>query len=196
MVMSLDSKIGGRRDPEYGSFFGTGILKPVLFLRPDIKTFPLLEFHNFLAESKGYHSLKDIPELFSFMGSLFWGGLTLTQGEEDRLQASIGRAWNHELKSLDPFFFDRHPILLSVDDLFLNGPPKELGDVFVKGIEDLDQTVQGDGGQVPFDLRNKPLGQIGPLGELLLGEVAQLSEASNPFTDLHCVEEHYRKKFV
>ena len=36
-----------------------------------------------------------------------------------------------------------------------------------------------------FDLGDKPLGQIGPLGQFLLGQVAQLSQIPNAFSNLH-----------
>jgi HflK protein len=59
--------------------------------------------------------------------------------------------------------------------------------------QDLDQAVERNGRQIPFDLGDEPLGQSGPLCQLLLGQIAQLSQVSNSLTDLHGLGEHYKK---
>ena len=86
---------------------------------------------------------------------------------------------------MNSLLFDTYPILLPVNDLFLRGLLEKVGNVLIQGLKDLDQTVQGDGRQVPFDLGDEPLGQISPLGQLLLGQIAQLSQISDPLPDLH-----------
>ena len=166
----------------------------MLLFRRQVETFPRLELENLFSKTKGHSSPEHIAEFLPFVGSLFGCDLSLPQCEKDGLQASIRRAGDEELESLYLLLLDGHAIVLPVHNLLrTRGVAKELGDVLVKGPQDLDQAVQGDGRQIPFDLGDETLGQPGPLRQLLLGQIAQLSQVSNSLTDLHRLGEHYKK---
>jgi len=160
-------------------------MEPMLLLCRKVKTFSFLQFQNLSPKTEVDPSPKDKTELLPLMGLLFRRRLPFPKGEEDGFQPSVRRTRDQELKLLDFLFLNGHPIFLAVDDLFFRGLPEEIGDILVQGIEELDQAVQGDGRQIPFDLGDKPLGQIGPLGEFLLRQVAQLSQIANSFSNFH-----------
>ena len=160
-------------------------MEPMLLLCRKVKTFPSFQLQNLSPETKADPSPEDVTELLPLMRPLFRRRLPFPEGQEDGLQPPIRRTGDEKLEFLNSLLFDGYPVLLPVNDLLLRGRLEEVGDVFVQGSEDLDQAVQGDGRQVPFDLGDKPLGQIGPLGQLLLGQVAQLSQVPNAFSNLH-----------
>ncbi len=160
-------------------------MNPMLLLCRKVKAFPFFQLQNLSPETKVDSSPENITELLPFMGLLFRRRLPLPEGQEDGFHPPIRRTGDQKFEFVNLLLFNTHPVLLPVNDLLLRGLLEEVGDVFVQGPEDLDQTVQGDRRQVPFDLGDKPLGQIGPLGQLLLGQVAQLSQISDPLSNLH-----------
>jgi len=171
-------------------------MKPMLLLCRKVKAFPFFQLQNLSPETKVDSSAENVPELLPFMGLLFRRRLPLPEGQEDGFHPPIRRTGDQKLEFVNFLLFDAHPVLLPVNDLLLCGLLEEVGNVFVQGSEDLDQTVQGDGRQVPFDLGDKPLGQIGPLGQFLLGQVAQLSQVPDPLPDLHLFPENGLKRIL
>jgi len=192
-----DSKTGRRGDPEDDRFLGTGILKPMLLFRRQVETLPFHEFEGFFSKSKGHPSPQDEPEFLPFVGSLLGCDLPFPQGEEDGFQTPVCRAGNEELEPLYFLLLDGYAVVLPVHNLLHpRGLAKEIGDIFVQGLQDLDQAVQGDRGQIPFDLRDEPFRQAGSSGQFLLGQITQLPEISNPLSNLHKPEAQYNKNLV
>ena len=160
-------------------------MEPMLLLCRKVKTFPSFQLQNLSPEAEVNPSPEDVTELLSFMRFLFWRRLPFPKGEKNGLQPTIRRTGNQKFEFVNALLFNAYPVLLPINDLFLRGFLEEVGDVFIQGPEDLDQAVQGDGREVPFDLGDKPLRQIGPLGQLLLGQIAQLSQVPDAFSNLH-----------
>jgi len=172
-LLTFDSKTGRGGDPEDDRFLRAGILQPMLFFCRQIETLPRLQLEDFFSKSKGQPSSKHVSEFLPFMGTLFGGNLPLAQGEKNGLETPIRRARNQELESLYLFLLDGDAIVLPVHYLFLScGITEELGNVLIESPQDLNQAVQRDGCQIPFDLGDEPLGQSGPLCQLLLSEIA------------------------
>jgi len=96
------------------------------------------------------------------------------------LETPIRRAGGPELESPYLVFLDDDAIISRYT--IFSSPvevAKELRDVLRREPpHDLNQAIQRDGRQIPFDLGDEPLGQSGPALQLLLGQVAQLPQVS------------------
>jgi len=178
------SKRGWSTDPEDDGLPGPRVLKPVFLFSREVETFPPFELLHFLPETEIDPPLEDQSELLPLVGLLRRARLPFAKSEEDGLETPVGRSRNEKLESLNLLLLDGDPVRLPVDDLLFRCFPEEVGDILVQGIQDLDQAVQGNGGQVMFDLGDEPLGQIGPLRQFFLGQIAELAQTPDPFPDL------------
>jgi hypothetical protein len=181
--ISLEGR--GRTDPEDEGLLRATVMEPVLLLRRKVKAFPFFQLQNLSPETKVNPAPEDEAELLPFVGLLFGRGLPFSESQEDRFQPPIRRTWNQELEFFDLLFLNGNPVFLLIDNLLFRGFPEKIGDILVEGLENLKEAIERNGGQVPFDLGDEPLGQVGPFGELLLGQVAELPEIPNSFPDLH-----------
>ena len=160
-------------------------MEPMLLLCGKVKALPFFQLQDLSSEPQINPSPENQTEFLPRMGLLLRRRFSFSKSQEDGFQPPIRRTRDQELEFLDLLLLNRHPVRLPVDDLLFRSSPEEIRDILVQGLQDLKETVKGDGRQVPFDLGDKPLGQVRPLGQFLLGQVAQLSQIPDAFPDFH-----------
>lgn len=175
----------GRGNPEEHRFSLPRIPNLVDFIGREIETLPLLSTVEIISQPDFHPPLEDISHLLARVWFFLFCLFIRFQGQSDRLHTPIGRTGDQKFKGSYPVSANPDIVLSFKNDPFLYHLLKEVDEIDIQGIQDLDEAVQRDGGEISLHLRDEPLRQISPFCQFFLRQRAQLPETLNLFPNLH-----------